>query len=333
MADLTRAVELDPDSAEAYFWRGTAANYPLEDHEQAYADMSRAIELAPDMAPAYRMRGQLTVWYREDPNAALVDFDKYVELAPDDPEGYYERGEVYLEAHVELAPDDPEGYYERGEVYLEALGDYDMAIAEFTRAIELDPTDGGLYRRRAWAYLGLQDWTSAVDDLSQAIDLGPDGDLYLTRGMTYYYAEQYEEALADMDKALLIGGIYAGAAHHGKGWTYYAMGRYQEAVEAYTQASADNWDDYAWPFFEYSHWLLDRGIAYRELGQFEEALADHEELLKLWDGWFRAYYERGLTYRAMGREEEAVADFRQAFETVDDPTWRERIMQALEQTQ
>jgi tetratricopeptide (TPR) repeat protein/tRNA A-37 threonylcarbamoyl transferase component Bud32 len=308
MADLTRAIELDPDSGEAYFWRGAAANYPLEDYEQAYADLSKAIELAPDLHQAYLMRGQILHWHRDAADAALADFSKY----------------------VELAPEDPSGYYARGEVYLDSLGDYESAVAEFTRAIELDPTDGTLYRLRAWAFMQQRDLDAAIDDLSSAIDLGPTSDLYLTRGMAYYYSGQYEEALADMDKALLIGDSYPGAAHHGKGWVYYAMGRYEEAVQAYTEASQDNWEDYAWPFFEDSHWLLDRGIAYRALGQYEQALADHEALVDLWDSWFRGYYERGLTYRLLGREEEAMADLRQALEYVDDAAWRERIMQALE---
>jgi tetratricopeptide (TPR) repeat protein len=311
MADLNRAVELAPGSAEAYFWRGVAANYPVEDYGQAYTDLSKAIELAPDMAAAYKLRGQINMWYRDDPDAALADFSKY----------------------VELEPEDPSGYYGRGEVYLDSLADYEKAAAEFTKAIELDPTDGSLYRQRAWAYMQLQELDSAIEDLTSAIDLGPTGGLHLTRGMVYYYGSRYEEALADMDKALLFGGVYPGAAHHGKGWIYYAMGRYEDAVQAYTEASEDNWDDYAWPFFENSHWLLDRGIAYRALGQFEKALADHDALLELWDSWFRAYYERGLTYRLMGRKEEAMADLRQALEYADDAAWREQIIQALEQTQ
>ncbi|GHV59280.1 hypothetical protein FACS1894103_2360 [Campylobacterota bacterium] len=53
---FTRAIELDPKYAEAYYRRGWSYEM-LGDHETAIADHTRAIELDPNYALAYAGRG------------------------------------------------------------------------------------------------------------------------------------------------------------------------------------------------------------------------------------------------------------------------------------
>lgn len=308
-ADLSRAIDLDPTLAEAYFWRGMTASWPLEDYDQALADLTKTIELQPAFSHAYLARGQIYMWHLENPDLALADLTRY----------------------VEMEPDRPEGYAERGEVYLEMTQDYDRAISEFTEAIARDSEPAYYYQRRAAAYMQLQSWDEAVDDYASALNLEPDADLYLYRGMALYSAGRYQDALEDLDQSILLGEPpYVGAAHHAEGWVYFALGQYEDAIQAYDDASEYDWEEYAWPFFEQTHWLIDRAIAYRELGQFDEALADHNALIALDDGWFRPYYERAVTYLAMGETQKATEDLRQAFELADNPEWQSEIQRRLE---
>ena len=50
-------------------------------------------------------------------------------------------------------------------------GDFDEAIAAFTKAIEAQPKDEFAYRWRAKSFEKKSDWSKALDDLSRAIDL------------------------------------------------------------------------------------------------------------------------------------------------------------------
>ncbi len=308
-ADLSRAIELDPTLAEAYFWRGMTASWPLENYDQALADFSKTIELQPAFSSAYLARGRVYMYHTEDPELALADLTKYVEMEPDKPEGYVERGEVYLEMSQ----------------------DYDRAVSEFTEAIARDSEQAYYYQRRAAAYMQLQSWEEAIGDYASALSLGPSANLYLYRGMALYFAGRHREALEDLDQSIVLGEPpYVGAAHHAKGWVYAALGQHQDAIAAYTDASEHDWDEYAWPFFEQTHWLIDRAIAYRELGQFDEAFADHNALIAQDDGYFRAYYERAVTFIAAGETAKAAEDLRQALELADDPDWQSAIQRQLE---
>ena len=56
IADYTRAIELDPNDATAYCNQG-AARANMGDHAGAIADYARAIELDPKFALAYHNRG------------------------------------------------------------------------------------------------------------------------------------------------------------------------------------------------------------------------------------------------------------------------------------
>ena len=50
---------------------------------------------------------------------------------------------------------------------------YDQAVAEFTKAIEIDPKDIPALENRGYMYLALQKNTEAVADFTQVIELAP----------------------------------------------------------------------------------------------------------------------------------------------------------------
>ena len=56
MQTLTKAIELNPNYAKAYYNRGIA-KFDLQDYKGAIADYTKAIELNPNYAKAYYNRG------------------------------------------------------------------------------------------------------------------------------------------------------------------------------------------------------------------------------------------------------------------------------------
>ncbi len=96
-----RAIELDPENARAYLYRGISKKI-AQDPEGAQADFDlargaadRAIELDPDNARAYLLRGQ-TATTPEDTklylDRAMAAADRAIELDPENTEAYYTRG-------------------------------------------------------------------------------------------------------------------------------------------------------------------------------------------------------------------------------------------------
>ena len=105
---------------------------------------------------------------------------------------------------AELVSD--QDYLAQGD-YDYALGDCNKAITDLTQAIELNPKFAEAYNNRAYVHMVEKDYAAALPDLDRAIQLRPDyvnarmnrGDIY-----NYYYAIDYERAVADYDRVLEI---------------------------------------------------------------------------------------------------------------------------------
>jgi serine/threonine protein kinase/tetratricopeptide (TPR) repeat protein len=85
------------------------------------------------------------------------------------------------------------------------LGEWDKALAEYSKAIELDRKNAGLWNNRGNAYHALRQYDKAIADYSKAIDL--DSKLALAwsnRGATYYHLDQYNKALSDLNEAIKL---------------------------------------------------------------------------------------------------------------------------------
>jgi tetratricopeptide (TPR) repeat protein len=172
------AVKLDPSSAEAYCFRGKLQL----DRAKGTDDLSKAIELKPDYADAYYERG-LNNDLANDQVSALRDYNKAIELNSRLFDAYRTRAVLYLLQRkdalaiadytkmIELKPDG-ESYYMRGNSYLE-IGQDAIAIVDLTRSIQLDPTYYWSYMQRAKAYRHLNNFKLAQADERKAAQIGP----------------------------------------------------------------------------------------------------------------------------------------------------------------
>jgi tetratricopeptide (TPR) repeat protein len=79
IADLTRAIRIDPDNAMAYFER---ARTRVNDEEGELADYDEAVRLAPESAD-YRFSRGCAYQLRGEHDRAIPDFSEAIRLDPD----------------------------------------------------------------------------------------------------------------------------------------------------------------------------------------------------------------------------------------------------------
>jgi len=204
-------------------------------------------------------------------------------------------------------------YYEQGK--------YDEAIAEFQRAIELDPDSSESHRNLGAAYLEQGKLDEAVASYEKAIELDPGfGEAYGDLAAAYIDLGKLAEAVAAGDKAIALAPEYANA-HYNLGLTYANQGRFEKAITEYKEAIRINPDD------AITHNNL--GIAYYEQGQTEEAIAEWEEAIKLDPDYAVPHSNLGLAYRDRGRAKEAIAAFETYLQLQPDTSDREAVEQEI----
>jgi len=94
---------------------------------------------------------------------------------------------------------------DRGSAYL-IRGEYDKAISEFNKALEINPRDSETYRNRGSAYMNKGHYDQAISDFTKALEINPkDAVAYNNRGRAYYFKGNYERSWEDFDKAEDLG--------------------------------------------------------------------------------------------------------------------------------
>jgi probable HAF family extracellular repeat protein len=123
----------------------------------------------------------------------------------------------------------------RGVDYLNK-GQLDEAIAEFSKAIELNPRAAAAYNNRGLAYANKKQYDQALADYAKAIELKPQFDApHFNRGLMAYDNGQYEQALTDFTRAIEINSEYA-VAYLNRGVIFYKTARFDQALADFRKA-------------------------------------------------------------------------------------------------
>jgi lipoprotein NlpI len=161
--------------------------------------------------------------------------------------GLYERALADHTKAIELEPGNPVAYNDRGVAH-QAKRDHDLAIADYTKAIELNPGYVNAYVNRATAYRSKGDPDAAVTDYTKAIELEPGNVRALNRrAFTYQAKGDNAQAIADYARVVEIDPKNSGN-HRSLGLARYGAGDYLGASADLLRAIELQDDPYAMLF-------------------------------------------------------------------------------------
>ena len=118
---------------------------------------------------------------------------------------------------------------------LAAAGNDAAALAVFTKAIEIDPSEVGAYGYRGMTNRRLGNYQQAVEDFTKVLELSPQDRGYLERGSTYHLMREYQLALDDLNRAIDANPRYRDA-YVNRGSTYIQLGDNGRAIEDFNKA-------------------------------------------------------------------------------------------------
>lgn len=100
------------------------------------------------------------------------------------------------------APPDFAFYRKRADESI-ARGDYESAVGDYNKAVELNPSDTSAYLNRGLAFFNRKDYARAIADYDKAIELNPrEAMYYFNRGNAHERAGSLQKAVADYQKAV-----------------------------------------------------------------------------------------------------------------------------------
>ena len=180
-------------------------------HNRAIADLDRAVQIDPAHAPVYGNRGW-THYVKHDYARALADLYRALNSAPE----FYNRASMYFDtgdiqralsdysAAIRLDPSNALYYNDRGIVY-QLMRDYEHALADYSRAIELNPTYVTAYNNRGMLYYGNKEYDRAIADHEQALKINPkSASAYRNLGNAHRAKGELDRAIGGTREAIRI---------------------------------------------------------------------------------------------------------------------------------
>jgi TolB-like protein/Tfp pilus assembly protein PilF len=118
--------------------------------EEVKSNIDRALAIAPDLPEAHLAMGVFHYWGHRDYDSALKALDRGIELQPSNSDSRTFRAAIYRRR-----------------------GERRRSLAEFERALELDPRESSIPTEIGNSYLDLRRWSDAEQALSRALALDP----------------------------------------------------------------------------------------------------------------------------------------------------------------
>ena len=217
VAEYDKVIALNPSYAVAWNNRGAAKSW-LNQMRAAVDDYNKAIELNPNYAKAYENRGKaLSALGEKEKSAADLRRAEKIRLSNEGADKIIEKALTFsqrgdykfalelLNQAAELYPENEFVFVNRGNVHKDGFSDYDAAIADYNKTIELNPKFSWPYHNRALALGRLKRWDEAIADYERAIALDQNyASAYNGRAWAYCQIGKFEAALVDANKAIKL---------------------------------------------------------------------------------------------------------------------------------
>jgi len=284
-ARLTRARTVDPQAQELYLQGRQRLN--VGDPESAIGFLQNAIDKDPNYAQAHAALANSYGWMGE------VGWMPYTVA--------FSRQKSEARKAIELDDALPEGHVELANAVMSLDWDWTTQEKEFKRALELNPNSASV----RWAYSNhlerMDRLPEAIQESKAALQLDPvSSRAFMNSAYSYYFARQYDQALAQMQRASELQHNPAELTFP-LGSIYVEKGMYQEGIQEFQKLG------------DAPHALGHMGNAYARSGNpapARQMIPRLEEHVRI-DGVGR--YEIALVYAGLGQKDQAFVWLEKAY--------------------
>lgn len=190
------------------------------------------------------------------------------------------------------------------------IGDKEGALADCNEAIRIDFDNGLAYHWRGYIHFKLGNFQGAIEDYTQEIRLNRLSTYaYYRRAFTYEKLNNLVNAFDDYSQTINLNkNLYQG--FYNRGNIRYKLGDKEGSIEDFTQALKLN------PCLAQGYYNL--AIVYSDLGEVEEAIKNYELAIKLMPNYAKPYYNLALLLADLGKYEQALNYYEHIMEIEPD---------------
>lgn len=208
---------------------------------------------------------------------------------------------------LQLNPNESKAYWQRGSAWVE-LGNNQEAIKDYTQFLKFRPDVVHVYITRAAIFKDTGNLQRAIDDCTHALSLGSDWDhiAYSLRGDCYGVLENYHAALQDYNQSIRLAPEEI-ENYQKRGFIHQKLKNYHEAIEDLTKVLRRNSES-----SELVHCYHLRAGCHKSLRDWEEAIRDYTEVIRRDPTYYHAYIGRGAAYVFLNDRESGASDLETA---------------------
>lgn len=232
-----------------------------EDYIGAIEDFTKALQINPNNSNNYEIylnRG-ITYYKLKNYNAAIEDYTSAIRINSNNVNAYYNRGNVYYK--IENLPQAINDYNQALRIepfHDRAKRKLDLARYKLQKTQQLITSSSNNYKilntteinyadyldylfQQGVEKIKIKDYRTAIQYLTKALDFFPKNqtEVYYNRGYAYYRLKKYYEAIEDYNRVIILNYQHANA-YANRGNVYYLLGDMQAAIDDYNQALSIN---------------------------------------------------------------------------------------------
>jgi len=192
-------------------------------------------------------------------------------------------------------------------------GDYESALKWFTEGIAHSPENAILYSNRSAVYAQLRQWENAAEDAKNAIKFSPTwAKAYSRLGLAYFQLHRYESSIEAYEKAIelepsedlkksleLVKNSWKASESNVLGEEEITRNKPKQALKFFDDAvKCDPTEALYWS---------NRSHANRLVGNYDAAVKDADEVIKLRPQWHKGYQRKGEALYGNQKYDEAAA--------------------------
>ena len=277
VAACTRLIAEKKDLVRAYVQRARLYIRRGDNWNQAIADLEEALRLDPKNVEALSLHGVLT-FNRGDAARAVAEMNEAIRL---NPKSAVARNSI--------------GFFHN------AKGDYDRALAELNEAVRLDPKFGYAYKNRGITYENKGEFDKALADFRMALNLDPEKKERLGRDAA--------QGIERIQQKLAAGGSRPapGASTDDQAICFRGAAGSENSAACTRLITSGKLSS-----GELARAFLQRAIISNRNGNFDGAMADSNEAVRLDPNNVNARALRAAGYVRKGDYDRALTDLQEA---------------------